>query len=98
MSRWARKRDDNHRAILKGLADLRIWHKDTADYPRFVDVLVWYDGRFHLLEIKKEKGPRGGGGGTLTEAQKKLSEECPGPIPVVRTLDEALEAIGARRR
>lgn len=55
-------------------------------------------GQFTPLEVKREKGARGGGGGSLTEAQEKLIASCPGEIHVVRTLDEALEAIGARRR
>jgi hypothetical protein len=97
MSRYARKRDETHATIRDGLRALGWWVADTADCPGFVDLVVWCC-RFHLLEVKREKGPRGGGGGALTEAQEKLIRSCPGEIHVVRTLDEALEAIGARRR
>lgn len=107
MSRRARKRDEGHQEIRDGLRKCGIWVADTADCPGFVDLVVYFAGSvtsrpedrgFHLLEVKREKGPRGGGGGELTEAQEKLIASCPGEIHVVRTLDEALAAIGARRR
>jgi hypothetical protein len=98
MSRYARKRDETHAPIRDGLRKLGFWVADTADCPGFVDLVVWRGGVFHLLEVKREKGSRGGGGGRLTDSQEKLIASCPGQIHVVRTLDEALEAIGAKER
>jgi hypothetical protein len=101
MSRYARKRDETHAPIRDGLRERGYWVADTADCPGFIDLVVcarllgsW---RFLLLEVKREKGPRGGGGGRITEAQKTLMDSCPGEIHVVRTLEEALDAVHGKR-
>ena len=72
------------------------------------DLLVGYQGINLLLETKRPKGPRGGlngggstrpgqgGNGTLTAEQIAFRAEWKGAPPViVRTVDEALAAIGA---
>lgn len=52
------------------------------------DILVAHAGKTVLMEIKVK-------GGRLSEAQKKFHAEWNGgPLVVVRTVDEALAAIG----
>ena len=52
--------------------------------------------RMLLMEVKAARGPRGGGGGYLTPAQMKFWGEWRGtPIVTVRSVDEALAALGA---
>jgi hypothetical protein len=53
-----------------------------------VDLLVSYQGKMFLLEIKTKKGK-------LRPSQEKLLKEWKGPeIHIVRTIEEALEVTG----
>jgi hypothetical protein len=87
-----------HNAALVLATFRRTFRQESAVTDALDQAVKALRAQFALLEVKREKGPKGGGGGSLTEAQEKLIRSCPGEIHVVRTLDEALEAIGARRR
>ncbi len=54
----------------------------------FPDLAVWFRGRITLLEVK-------GRGGKLTADELDWHLRHPGAATVVRTADEALQAIGA---
>ena len=60
-----------------------------------VDLLVQYRG-WHLLEVKTPGNHAGKAGDKRQEAQAAFCKAF--NVPVVRTPDEALEAIGARHR
>jgi hypothetical protein len=107
--RRAARRDANEPDIVKALvaAGASITYLGA---PKGVpDLLVGYEGRSYLLEVKLPLGPKGGkrgggstrpcegGDGTLTQDQLDWWAEWRGAPPVVvRTPDAALVAIGAR--
>lgn len=51
-----------------------------------VDLVVGFRGRSILLEVKGE-------GKALTKAQQEFVESWPGEIHIVRTIDEAINAV-----
>ena len=55
-------------------------------------IILWACGKGGLFEVKREFGPRGGGGGVVSEAQIDLHVKLAGigwPVAIVRTVDEA---------
>lgn len=63
------------------------------------DVLCGFRGRWHVMEVKRPAGPRGGAsadGQRLRETQRRFIALAGAPVHVVRTPAEAMEAIGAR--
>jgi hypothetical protein len=69
-----------------------VYRLDASGIP---DLLVGWCGKMFLLVVKRPKGPRGGGGGKLTKAQKDFRAAWKGPKPPsVHTVFEALTAIG----
>ncbi len=105
--RRAARRDANEAAIVAALiaAGASVTHLSVAGAP---DLLVGAAGRTVLIEVKRERGPRGGkrgggrsrpgmgGDGELTADQIAWRAEWRGEPPViVRTPAEALAAIGA---
>ena len=55
-------------------------------------IVLWAHGKGGLLEVKREFGPRGGGGGVVSDDQKALHEKLAGigwPVAIVRSVDEA---------
>lgn len=89
--RYAAKRDLAEGPILAALEKVgaQVW---PLDYP--VDLLVRFRERWHLLEVKTGRGK------TLAIAKDKRQEAQINFIqttrtPIVRTPQEALEAIGA---
>lgn len=96
--RYAAKKDTNHREIAQALASVC----KVADMSRvgggFPDLLVCpYVGPFKaipvLIEIKREKS-KGVSAGKLQENQQAFREGWPGPLFVVRSIDEALGCLG----
>lgn len=91
VKRWATKRDSVEPAIIQALEQIgaEVW---ALDYP--VDLLVRFQGRWHLLECKT------GHGKAQKVARDKRQQaqwnfiESTG-TPVVRTPVEAIRAIGA---
>ena len=91
LSRFAKKRDTAEPDIVKALcsAGARVWKLD-----RPFDLLVGHRGRFLVYEVKsntRKPDPR----------QKKQTDELKAaqagglPVHLVRTVDEALAALGS---
>lgn len=88
MTRWAAKVDANQGEIVQALRDaycsvLPI-HRVGQGCP---DLAVGYKGRTYFLEIKTAKG-------NLTPAEIEFMNTWRGHYVIVRTVDEALKAIG----
>jgi len=85
MARYAyHQLDANHKAIRQGLEAIGA----TVDGKCPLDLLVGFRGRTYLLEVKTAKGK-------LRASQQAFLGRWQGHAAVVRTLDEALQAIGA---
>ena len=89
LSRFAKKRDTSEPEIVQALrkAGARVWQLD-----RPFDLLVGLSGRFTVLEVKSGKAKP-------TDAQADQIRACQAgglPVYVVRTPEEALQAIGAK--
>lgn len=93
MSRYARKVDANHGDIVEGLRKFGCLVHSTANVGQgFPDLFVGVRGRVALLEVKVGKAK-------LTEAEEKFHRTWFGyPVHVVRTLDEALTAVGVKEK
>lgn len=103
INRYAARRDENEQAVVDAL------EAAGASVTRLgqpIDLLVGYQGRNTLLEVKKQLGPRGGmssanaqgNGGDAVYTKKQLDwrKAWRGELPItVRTPAEALAAIGA---
>lgn len=87
--RHAVKLDQNHAPIVAALRKVGAEVIELARYGLSPDVLCLFRGRMILLEIKVP-------GGSLEESQRKLLD-AGWPLVVVRSIDEALDAIGAVR-
>lgn len=84
----AKKRDDNEKGIVDALEAIPGCMVVPLDKP--VDLLVGYAGITHLLEVKNPDGAN-----RIEPAQQEFFDEWPGrPVTVVRSVDEALAAIG----
>ncbi len=87
LNRWAKNRDVNESAIIEALRKAgAIVH--SLDRP--CDLLVGYGGATWLLEVKRP-------GGKLTPGQERFMADWTGvggPAVVVRTVTEALQAVG----
>lgn len=83
----ARKRDTNEAAIVDALHAVGavVFRLSVPGCP---DLLVGFRGRWQPMEVKSETG-------TLTPLQWRGRGEH--AYPIVRSVDDALEAIGARR-
>jgi len=93
--------DPTQQPIVEGLRAIGCHVVSLASAGRGVpDLLVSHRGRWHLLECKRPLGPRGGksaDGQRLRETQERFKAAARAPVHVVRSLAEALEAIGATR-
>lgn len=79
--------DPNHKAIRAGLEAVGC----TCDSRGPLDLVVGFRGVNYLLEIKKVKGSRS----ELNAKQAKFFREWKGQKALVRTMDEALQVVGA---
>jgi hypothetical protein len=71
------------------------WVCSTAGLGQgFPDLLVWFRGRYHLLEVKD--GAKAPSERRLTPAEALFHAACPGPVHVVLDWRQALTAIGAK--
>ena len=89
LARFAKKRDSNESVIVEALrkAGADVWLLD-----RPVDLLVGYNERLYGFEVKTENG-------RLTDQQETDLATCRRrnyPVFVVRSPEDALQAIGAR--
>lgn len=85
----ARKRDANEAEIVAALRAFgaRVLHISGPGAP---DLLVGFRGRWYPMEVKTAKG-------TFTKLQAEALVNGYEPFAVVRTVDDALGAIGATR-
>ena len=97
MAIWRRaaRRDENHAEIVFALRACGA-SVVSLSAPGVPDLLVGWvqrDGtrRMELVEVKRPKGKRGGGGGQLTPAQSEFMRTWKGHRPWVVT--NALEAV-----
>jgi hypothetical protein len=95
--RRAARIDPNQREIVEALRRLgcsvQPLHTVGGGVP---DLLVGWRGRNFLLEVKRPFGPRGGASAvSLNDEQRLWHEVWRGHAAVVRTVDDALEAVGA---
>jgi len=83
LKRWAARRDANESGIVAGLraAGADVWQISGTNAP---DLLVRFRGRLSALEVKAAKG-------------KATAGQQAAGFPLVRSLEEALQAIGAQR-
>lgn len=91
------KRDINEGDIVDGLRGIgaTVNRLNEEDLP---DLLVGFRGVNYLIEIKAPSGPRGGvSGKILLPGQLRWARDWRGQIGMARTLDEALQIIGAVR-
>lgn len=99
MTRRAARIDANHREIVDALRRIGASVESLAMVGRGCpDLLVGFQSRNTLLEIKKEAGPRGGQGGKLTADQALWHARWRGQIATVSTVEEALQAVMGRKR
>lgn len=99
MSKWPRRRDDNEKPIVEALraAGASVEQLDGKGWP---DLLVGFDGRTYLVEVKAEHGKPGKGmkrnESGLRESQERWWSTWRGAVPTIATTPaEALSAIGA---
>lgn len=94
------RRDRNEPEIVKALqaAGASVVRIESAGSSQrgVVDLLAGHRGVTYMLEIKTPPtGPKGGGGGRLSPEQEDfIATWKGGPVVVVRTVLEALAAIG----
>lgn len=91
MPSYARRVDTNHQDIVDGL---RAAHRFVADTSRlgagFPDLVVSFQGRWYLLEIKRDK--KAG----LTPAQLAFIAAAKAPVTVVSTVEQAIGATSGK--
>ena len=96
MPRRAAKVDANHSEIVQ---DLRRYGFDVYDMSRvgqgFPDLLVCAHKKWILLEVKD--GAKSPSERRLTEAQERFHKTCKGPLAVVLSRDDAIQACEAMR-
>ena len=91
MSRFSRKVDGNQRAIVAALELLGCKVQSLANVAGGCpDLAVWRAGRWTLLEIKRDKAAK------LTPAQVVWHKKFAGAATVVRTVEQAFDAVGLR--
>ena len=91
----ASRRDTNHAAIQKALEQVGCSVQDLSRVGGGCpDLAVAFRGVNYFIEIKREKS-KGIEGGKLRATQETWLARWKGPAFVVRTAQEALEAIGA---
>lgn len=90
--------DSNQKAIVKALRDAGcvVWLVQGVRSAGFPDLVAGRDGVTYLLEVKRPKGPRGGTSHSeLNDDQVRFAASWTGgPFAVVRSVDEALAAVG----
>lgn len=89
--RRAARRDDNEREIIDALRAAGAYVKQINDDGTF-DLLVWFNNKCLLLEVKDGKKPPSAR--RLTEAEQKFHDEYPGNnLFIVNSVAEALSML-----
>ena len=98
--RRAAKIDDNQPAIVKALrahgCDVLSLAAVGNGCPDLLVSRPYYPHHYFLLEVKD--GEKSASRRELTPAQMKFHAEWKGPIHIVTSVDEALDAVGIVRR
>lgn len=98
MSRFARRTDGNHAAILRVMREAGAWVVDTSRVGGgFPDAMVWHRGTIHLVEIKN--GALSKSRRKLTLAERLFHEAAAfhgAPVHIITNETEALALMGAR--
>ena len=79
--KYKNKRDQNEPEIVAALKGVGV-AVVSMDQP--VDLLCWYGGETHLVEVKMPDGD-------FTKTQKKFLENWPGEVVTLRSVEEAIE-------
>lgn len=100
--RRAARTDAAHASIRDALRKAGAYVIDTSALPGFVDLVVGWQARTCLLEVKRPTGPKGGKSGhgrQLTPDQATL-HECwtGGTLAVVDSAEAALRVLGVMAR
>lgn len=83
--------DGNHTEIMKALRRVSCHVTPlSSTVPGVPDILVSRAGKWFVLEIKS-------GNGELSPDQEGFINQARAPVQVVRSVDEALRAVGATR-
>lgn len=95
IQRWSARADGTRHEIVQALKAAGCI---VFDLRRPVDLLIGFQGRTLLLELKRPPGPRGGTSGRKhTKAQESfLSTWNGGPVATVHDVEGALRAIGVK--
>jgi Holliday junction resolvase len=98
MSHWhiPRRRDANHAAIVDALRNLGCSVTDLGSVGKGVpDLLVGYDGKTVLIEVKNPaRKTRGDNAAKTLERQQRFREIWRGsPVHVVETIEAAIAAL-----
>ena len=80
--RWAARRDQSEDDIVLALEQMG-FHVERVSAPGFPDLCLSRAGRFYLAECKTGKG-------RLTKAQTFFHAAARAPIPILRTVDQAV--------
>jgi hypothetical protein len=86
VTRFARKVDANQKEIVQAL---RAVHAHVLVVNGDVDLVVFYRGRWVVLDVKNEQGRN-----RLTPTQKEMLDAGV-PLMIVHSVEDALHAIGA---
>jgi len=91
-NRQTAKVDSNHPQIVKELRKLKgITVRSVATIKNFLDVIVGYDGKNYLFEIKDPEKPPSQR--KLTEGEKKFMDEWTGQADLALTTQDIIEKI-----
>lgn len=99
MSRYARRTDGNHAAILAAMRRVGAWVVDTSRVGNgFPDAMVWHRGSVHMIEIKDGSLPPSRRHLTLAEQLFHEASAFHGvPVHIITTETEVLALLGAER-
>lgn len=96
--RHAYRKDANHGAIVSTLEALGAGVYDAASDGSPFDAVVFFRGRTYLVEIKDGSKPPSGRALTDKEVRlHALARDHGCTIPILRSEDDALALLGARR-
>ena len=86
-----KRTDANQVEIMRALRGVGAAGLDLSQVGHGVpDLLVWYRGRYMLMEVKSPAG-------RLTEHERRWHEAWPDEVIIVRSVDDALRAIGQEK-
>ena len=96
MKRRAARVDANQPAIIAALRKCGVRVVSLAAIGNGCpDLLCGFRGEWHVLEVKDGSKPPSAR--KLTDLEETFINTCPAPVYVVKSVDEALKAIGAIR-